>query len=42
MPYNKRVAADGRKLFVVMQRLLAAAEHDRYAYKDKYVKVNYF
>jgi hypothetical protein len=28
---NNRVAADGIKIWVVMRKLLAAAEHDRYA-----------
>lgn len=31
MQSKNRVAADGIKISVVMQRLLAAAEHDRYA-----------
>ncbi|MFE1744084.1 hypothetical protein [Coleofasciculus sp. H7-2] len=36
MPSNKPGAADGIKILVVMQRLSAAAEGERYAYPEKF------
>lgn len=40
-PHNNRVAADGIEILVRIQRLQAAAEHDRYVAKPAMKRNNF-